>query len=629
VTVTNCPSCGAQIEFAIGSSAVVVCNYCRSVVARNDRAVEDLGRVAAIVDTGSPLRVGLAGNYRKKGFRITGRTQLRHEAGGVWDEWYAAFDDGQWGWLAEAQGKFYLTFQVAANAPPYAQLQTGATVLDGFVVSELGVAELASAEGEIPWRPIPGSRYEYADLSGGASRFATIDYSEEQPIVFKGTQIDFNDLGLEGVEARRTKVAATRLNCTNCGGPLELQAPDRSERIWCPNCGAGHDISEGKLKFFAMMTTKPIEPLIPLGAKGTIDGDEYVIAGFMERSVRFDRTYFWTEYLLYNQARGFRWLVNSDDHWSFVEPVEAGDVQDGNRQGANRTIRWNGITFKLYQVAIAKVTYVLGEFYWRVEVGEPVDAADWIAPPHGMSKEITKTNAREITYSHARYLATDEVEKAFNVTKLPRPHTVGWMQPYTGGDLTKTWALMIALIFLVALVLGVTRSRRVVVDQMYTLEPVETTGEPARIFFTPPFELSGGRNLMIDLYANVDNTWVYVAGDVVNETTSATEGFDTTLERYEGVEDGEHWSEGSNSKSVYISAPAKGRYAMRIETHWDRRPGHPVLRIVAMEGVFRLSHFLAALIAVSLLALPSVLRKISFERQRWADSDFSPYRTES
>ena len=41
---------------------------------------------------------------------LTGRAQFAHEAGGVWDEWYASFPNDRWGWLAEAQGKFYLTF---------------------------------------------------------------------------------------------------------------------------------------------------------------------------------------------------------------------------------------------------------------------------------------------------------------------------------------------------------------------------------------------------------------------------------------------------------------------------------------------------------------------------------------
>src|SRR5712691_5918483 len=87
VTTANCPGCGASVEFAIGSSAVVVCKYCRALVARTDRGVENDGKVAALIDTGSPLHVGVAGKYRGIGFRITGRTQMKHQAGGVWDEW--------------------------------------------------------------------------------------------------------------------------------------------------------------------------------------------------------------------------------------------------------------------------------------------------------------------------------------------------------------------------------------------------------------------------------------------------------------------------------------------------------------------------------------------------------------
>lgn len=256
MSVANCPSCGAGVEFAIGSSAVVVCNYCRTIVARTDRGVEDLGKVAAIIDTGSPLRVGLPGKYRGAGFRITGRTQMRHQAGGVWDEWYAAFDDGRWGWLAEAQGKYYITFKTKdRDAPPISALTIGSAVpqVDDFVVTEIGEAELAAAEGELPWRPHPGDRYEYADLSGREGRFATIDYSEDEPIAFKGFETTLGDLGIGGEPARKKRIEVTKLNCENCGGPLELRAPDKAERIYCPNCGAGHDVGDGKLKLFQVL----------------------------------------------------------------------------------------------------------------------------------------------------------------------------------------------------------------------------------------------------------------------------------------------------------------------------------------------------------------------------------------
>ncbi|HXM34574.1 MAG TPA: DUF4178 domain-containing protein, partial [Pyrinomonadaceae bacterium] len=127
--IANCPACGAPVSFKTGSSVVVVCEFCQSVVARTDRALEDLGKVAEIVDTGSPLDVGLYGQHHGVAFELTGRAQLGHEAGGVWDEWYAAFADGRWGWLAEAQGRFYITFELSfpeqGSLPSFEELQLG------------------------------------------------------------------------------------------------------------------------------------------------------------------------------------------------------------------------------------------------------------------------------------------------------------------------------------------------------------------------------------------------------------------------------------------------------------------------------------------------------------------------
>ena len=110
VLKANCPSCGAPIEFTAGSTIVLVCPFCRSAVARTDRGLEDLGKVAEIADSESPLKLGLKGTYKDTRFELTGRAQNRHELGGYWDEWYATFSNGWVGWLAEAQGRFYLTF---------------------------------------------------------------------------------------------------------------------------------------------------------------------------------------------------------------------------------------------------------------------------------------------------------------------------------------------------------------------------------------------------------------------------------------------------------------------------------------------------------------------------------------
>src|SRR3712207_4491443 len=194
----SCPACGAEVLFKTGSSVVVVCEFCRSVVARTDRGIEDLGKVSDVVESGSPLEVGLRGVYLGVAFELTGRAQLQHAAGGFWDEWYAAFMDGRWGWLAEAQGRFYLTFQIQvpqpALLPPYEQLQLGQPVYaipaqQPPVVSEKGTARSLAAEGEIPSRLTPGETYAYADLSGQSGAFGTLDYGEHPPAVYVGREV--------------------------------------------------------------------------------------------------------------------------------------------------------------------------------------------------------------------------------------------------------------------------------------------------------------------------------------------------------------------------------------------------------------------------------------------------------
>ncbi len=134
VLKANCPSCAAPIEFVSGSTIVLVCPFCRSAVARTDRKLEDLGKVAEIMQSESPLKLGLSGKYLNNKFTLTGRAQLKHELGGFWDEWYATFSNGWVGWLAEAQGKFYMTFYqpMPENvvAPAFESLQIGQQVTE-------------------------------------------------------------------------------------------------------------------------------------------------------------------------------------------------------------------------------------------------------------------------------------------------------------------------------------------------------------------------------------------------------------------------------------------------------------------------------------------------------------------
>jgi len=519
-----------------------------------------------------------------------------------------------------------VTFKVASDAPSREQLQLGGPALDGLTVAEIGIAELISAEGELPWTPDAGASYEYADLTSGDRRFATIDYSEEPPVVFKGVETTLPELGITGGEIRATRAGVVALNCPSCGGALTLQAPDQAERVWCPYCGAGSNVSNGKLKFFKKLEKKPIEPVIALGAKGTIDGDEYVVAGFMQRAVTFDQDYFWIEYLLFNRDKGFRWLVESDYHWSFVTPLRPGEVQDPTPLGHSRTVHYDGREYKIFQTARARVTYVVGEFYWKVMVDERVDTVDYVSPPFGISKEITTSGAQEIAYSHARYMTGDEVSKAFGLGRLRSPYNVGPMQPFTGPKLLGPGVAMIVLLLIAAIFLAFALPNREVLNHSYDLgaePPILEGTDPGRVIFSEPFELSGNSNLEISTNASIDNSWVSVVGDLVEEKTSALYSFETPLEYYSGYEDGEHWSEGSRQKTVHLSRPDKGRYTLRLETMWEHGKMPPTVTVRIREGVFRWPYFILAFVVIAIFPVGAVAHQLSFESQRWKEAN--PY----
>ena len=485
-----CPGCGAPVEFRISSSLVTVCEHCSSVVARGDRQLEDLGRTAALVETLSPLDIGQTGTFRGKSFELVGHTQYQHASGAIWDEWYALLANGKWIWIAEAQGRYFVTSQrTEANLdqlPDFNQISVGQTIaLDEqhkMTVAEFGTSRLVAAAGELPLRPELGRPHRYIDLSGPNGQFATLDYDDTPPTLFLGQQVTLTEIGLRPPvldpddDKSIRSISAMQLSCPQCGGALSLHAPDRTERVVCPYCQAELDATQGNLRYLQTLKQKKIPPLIPLGTTGTLRGLKYTVIGFLRRMVKIDgQHYQWSEFLLYESNVGFHWLVYSDGSWSLVKPLAPGDVQvpSGRPFSTAPEIRYQNRTFPLYQRCPASVNYVLGEFYWKVSRGERVWACDFINPPDMISVEITMSptpadsgnpndfstddsspseplsleplsleplpsnqptappllHAQEINFSHGVYLPHAEVQQAFSLPNIARAFTVAPHQP--------------------------------------------------------------------------------------------------------------------------------------------------------------------------------------------------------
>jgi len=203
MTEATCPGCGAKVAFRSTASVFAVCEYCRSTLVRHDLDLENVGKMAELKSDGSPLRLGATGVYDGVHFAAAGRIQYRY-AQGLWNEWYLVFDDMRGGWLGEARGNYAVSFvaEVPDSIPEFASVNAADVVKLAqlpYEVVDKQTAKVIAGEGELPFRVGAGYEAPVVDLQGPGRRFATIDYSEDKPLVFLGTYVEFDQLGLSGL----------------------------------------------------------------------------------------------------------------------------------------------------------------------------------------------------------------------------------------------------------------------------------------------------------------------------------------------------------------------------------------------------------------------------------------------
>lgn len=199
----SCPQCGAPIEKKSRGAFLIICTYCDSTLRVSDQDLSMVGKMAMLQEDGSPLQLGVRGRYHQRGFEVVGRIQLAYDRG-YWNEWYLMFDDGEAAWLGEGQGLYQVTRPIKPHLepPPIERLGVEGTVnIDGmsYVVLEIARIRIVSGAGELPFQIDPESEAKVVDMAGTGATFATLDYSEDPPLVFVGERVEFEDLSFSGL----------------------------------------------------------------------------------------------------------------------------------------------------------------------------------------------------------------------------------------------------------------------------------------------------------------------------------------------------------------------------------------------------------------------------------------------
>jgi hypothetical protein len=408
-------------------------------------------------------------------------------------------------------------------------------------------------------------------------------------------------------------------SCTNCGASVTMRNPGQTFSVACESCYCVMDTSTPAYRILTRFYEKAKrDPLIPLGTRGKLFEREWEVIGFVvRRDVRYGVQ--WEEYLLFNPYYGYRWLQQNSGHWNFTTPIK-------DRPNTARDAEYQGQKYKLYYSDLVEVDFVLGEFYWKLKSGDAVRMKDFICPPYMLSCELDE---REKNWSHTEYVKASEIKQAFKLDAVPYQSGMAPNQP---SDRQATWKAMkwqwVGFLFLLFVIqVGYANST-------HTQEVISTgwgyvpNSKSTTSVVSPKFQIPKNHNLELIFNADVDNSWFYYAGELVNDDTDQTWPLEGTMEYYHGYDSDGSWQEGSHSESKFLNGIPAGPYYMTFDwEHGDAKgsPANGTFSVGMKTDVPQWWGYWMAVVMVSMVPLFYWLSVRGEEVTRWRDSDYTPY----
>ena len=415
--------------------------------------------------------------------------------------------------------------------------------------------------------------------------------------------------------------ATKALSCPSCGGTLNLRAAGYTVTVACQYCGSLLDVANPDVRLIAEFHQAAAELEIPLGTRGTLRGIEWEAIGYVQRSE--GGSYPWEEYLLFNPYHGYRWLITNGRGWSF------GEMLTRSPDWAFGAVTLDGHPYKsFFANGTAQVDYVLGEFYWRVQVGETAQTDDYVRPGFMLSRE---SNDKEVSWTLSEWLEPKEIKAAFGVEPAhkpwpPLPHQPS---PYRGAMRTGGKIALGAVLFLLLLTIFFSGGPTLLKTNL----PVELDGRERSatlgpVTFTRPYQLVSIRASA----QQIDNGWIdldYSLVDRANQTAYNAYG---VAERYSGSDSEGPWTEGGGGGTVKLAAVPAGSYDLVVDytgnrwsgassygAYMQNVPGGVTIE-VGRGSVFP-SNFILAALLILVPFLFYLWRHIRFESARQAESD--------
>lgn len=645
-----CNGCGAELAFKSVASVMAVCEFCGTTGVRDGQTVVNLGKMAELFDDHSPLTIGASGADGSQHFSIVGRLQYRDDQG-VWSEWRLLYDDGVSGWLAEDNGKYTLSGEkMPMRVPEFADVPLG-TVLafsdTSYKATWTSRASVISAAGELPFLIKPGDPVSLIDMRSLDGQIASLDYSDHvqaaastpnevqseagnlaapNASLYLGRAVTLTGLKMRGLnEENLNRISVESFSCPACGSAVTPMLADTLS-ISCGSCACVIDLSDGVGGSIAhFRQNPPPELVLPLGSTGSFENISWTIIGYQRRQGHTEEeTFGWEEYLLYNRTDGFRFLTFDAGNWALSEILQQAisASQDRYERGI---ATYKNQRFDHFAQYTGSVSYVMGEFFWQVRQNDEVNLTDFIAPPQGLSREIS---GNEIVWSISQYQSRDTIAAAFNISpeQLPATRGLGMLAPAPTSQRPRYIKMLLAavavLVAVQALLFTLGSSQTLVEKTLATTHNSQTNQSIKPDTHTVTLTGTRPSNLVIETDSQIYNNDFGLAIELADPQGKILQSDRHLVSFYQGRSEGENWTEGSRDVRTVFMGLAPGQYRVNVTVADPSKQMEPVSYLIKQQGQPSWLPWLVGLALIFVVNIVAIWRESPPEKRRWAESEY-------
>lgn len=413
-----------------------------------------------------------------------------------------------------------------------------------------------------------------------------------------------------------------KVSCPKCRNTIILFDPQGTEFCICSSCDSYITFTKANSPMVLCQINKLLkQPLIPLGSEGSFEGYTFKVIACLEKKEE-GKTYAWTEYILYNFEKGYAVLSVYDGHWNFVTGVEFHPELKRLRSQSN-FLTFRKEKYALFNRYSSETTSLIGEFSWDA-LKSNFSISEYIAPPFMIFRE--KKENDEAEFFLGRYIEPSEIADAFKLelNSFPSKKGVGANQVSKfSGPMKDLWQIAKYLIIALVVIQGIIMIIKPETEAISLSHEVTPSSEGS--FKTSSFSVYDRSSAIeIEIYSDIYNNWLEATSVLVNEKTNQTWEVTQGIEYYSGYEDGERWSEGSTETSILLSSIPAGTYHLNIyPATGEQFP--KILNVKVILNVTLWRNLFCTILLICLYPLFVRYKVRRFDRQRWANSDFSPY----